>query len=451
MTLQQQLKTKKPIRILFVYGTQAGIALLAYSLFTLIDLFFVALWVGDDAAGAISALSPIIILIGAISSTIGIGGSSIISRALGERKLEKASKTAGSLFSFYWITSIAISLLCLLFMNPILHLLSAEGHLYQYAKEYLTIILIGLVASTGFSSFVRAEGASTYALLMWLIPIAFNVLLDVLLIYVAQMGIKGAAIATITSEFLSLLMSLFFFFVRKNKTYTIILKDLIPDKEVIKKAMIIGLPSLINQFFFSVLILIYNHILFNIYGENGIIALGYTVKIFTLFYLLLQGFVVGAQPLIAYTYKTNQQLMTNILIEAIGLTFLTSIILYGLGLGLMTPLLKIFTSNAAIIEIAIPIFIVLLTGMIFGILAYHLLYFLQSTEKENQALKFVMILNVALKSPLFILSLLIPNPFLILITLLLMDIISFCYSIIIFKRKSTLPGGLQWTALPKQD
>jgi len=451
MTLEQQLRTKKPGYILFVYGAQAGIALLAYSLFTLIDLFFVAKWVGDDAAGAISALSPIIILIGAISSTIGIGGSSIISRALGEKNLEKAAKTAGSLFSFYWITSLVITLLCLLLMNPILHLLSAEGNLYSYAKDYLTIIIIGLVASTGFSAFVRAEGASTYALLMWLIPIGMNVVLDILLIYQFQMGIKGAAIATIASEFLSLMMSLYFFFVRKNKSYHISFKHLIPNQNTIGKAMMIGLPTLINQFFFSIIIIAYNHILFNIYGENGVTALGYTVKIVTLFYLLVQGFVVGAQPLIAYTHQTNPKLMTNIFIESMGLTLMVAFVLYGFGLGIITPLLKIFTSNQAIIDISIPLFVILITGTIFGIFVYHLMYFFQSTGAEKKAFQFVLIVSTLIKSPLVIVALLLPNIPIVLITLFTMDFFSFIYSIILLNKKSTIPGGFKWTALPKQD
>lgn len=121
----------------------------------------------------------------------GHGGGSEISIALGKEDRERAAKTAANVFVMFWSFALLCTLLGLLFLESLLALIGAGGELLPYAKEYSVIMLAGAVTSTGFSSLIRAEGATKYALLIWVIPISVNMALDPVFIFALDMGVTA--------------------------------------------------------------------------------------------------------------------------------------------------------------------------------------------------------------------------------------------------------------------
>lgn len=183
-----EMRTQSIPKLITKYSLATFCALFFNELYNIIDTLFVSKGVGDNAMGGVSIIFPFMIIQGAVAQTIGSGSASIISRLLGKKEYEKAGNiTIHAMFAFY-LTSVVITIAGFIFMNPLLRLFGATQEIMSYAEEYFTIILIGNVFSTGFSSIIRAEGKMLYSLLIWLIPTAINVALDAVFIYALDMG-----------------------------------------------------------------------------------------------------------------------------------------------------------------------------------------------------------------------------------------------------------------------
>jgi Na+-driven multidrug efflux pump len=146
--------------------------------------------VNEFAAGGISVASPILSILGAMSTTVGTGGASIVSRMLGKGNKEDAANVTSNAMMVYWIFAIACTALGLLFIEPLLQLLGCTDSLMVYAKGYACIILLGAIISTAFSAIIRAEGDTKFSMYMWMVPVIANLILDSLFILVLKWGVR---------------------------------------------------------------------------------------------------------------------------------------------------------------------------------------------------------------------------------------------------------------------
>lgn len=244
-----KLGTQKIPKLILSFSTTVLAGLVLNSVYTLTDTLFISHAVGDNAMGGVSLILPFTILQGAIATTVGSGASAIVSRKLGEGKNGEAGNVTFNAMLIFYVTAIITTLLGFAFMNPLLKALGCTCELEIYAKEYFTIILLGNVFSTGFSSIIRAEGKMLYGMLIWIIPISINIILDAVFILVLDMGVKGSALATIICQFTSFLMSMLFFMRFTTQKF----QGIHPNKKTSIEIIGIGLPSLIQSGSLSVM------------------------------------------------------------------------------------------------------------------------------------------------------------------------------------------------------
>ena len=343
-------------KLLADMSLQTTLSLLLYSIYALTDTFFLTRGVSAYAAGGVAVISPVMMILGAVSTTTGSGAASIISRALGKGDKEKAAATAANAFLLFWLTALVFTVLGLIFMTPLLHFLGADDTLMPYAKGYARIILLGTITSTGFSSIIRAEGNTKYSLYIWIFPVIINLIFDPLFIFVFKWGVEGAAIGTVLAQAVSAGMSIYYFFFSKRDAYAIRRKHFRLKGFLLGEIISIGSPSLISQVSTSSIVILINHILLRYGGADAITAYGIVSRIQSFMILPLNGVVQGMQPIVGFNYAAKYFPRVK---KAIRLA-----IVAGFGYGTIAllagvmgarPLLRLFITEPEILRMGVSI------------------------------------------------------------------------------------------------
>lgn len=303
----EQLGSESISSLLIKQAVPASIGILVMSLNVLVDSIFVGNWIGSIAIAAINVVLPISFFIGALGMAIGIGGASIISRALGANNKEKALRTFGNQISFTLLITIAMVILGLTFVDTLIPAFGGKGSIFEMAKIYYVIVLYGvplLALNMMGTSVIRAEGKPKFAMIAMIIPSVGNLVLDYLFINVLDWGMQGAAWATTISYFLCFSYILYFFLsqiseLKLNITYLWFKFD------IIKEISALGFVTLSRQAVVSIIYLLMNNILFDLGGEAmvAVYAIIGRVLMFALFpvfgvtqgFLPIAGFNYGAQ------------------------------------------------------------------------------------------------------------------------------------------------------------
>ena len=204
----------RPIgRLLWFACSQTTLSVGVYGIYALTNAWFVSWGVGPVAFAAVNLIAPVLLALGAVATTVGIGGASLVSRALGRGDVDGAGRAAGSAFAVYWMAALLVTFVGLVFLDPLLTVLGAVGETREYAGEYALILLAGTITATGFSALVRAEGRMGFSTLLWVLPVVTQIILDPLLILGLGMRVRGAALGTVGGQTVSMAMSIWFFFI----------------------------------------------------------------------------------------------------------------------------------------------------------------------------------------------------------------------------------------------
>ncbi len=379
----EEMRTKSIPRLILKYSVSTFFALFFNELYNIVDTIFVSRGVGDNAMGGVSIIFPFMLVQGAISQTIGAGSATIISKLLGKRNYEKAGNVTFNAMAAFYTVSTIITILGLIFINPLLRLFGATEEIMPFAKEYFTIILLGNVFSTGFSSIISAEGKMIYSLLIWLIPTAVNILLDAVFIYGLHMGVKGAAHATVICYFTSFLM--WIIFIKKLSVQN--LKKLKFEFKIIKDIISLGIPMLLQLGSISVLFTFINKILSVSGGTLGINTFAYVSKVLSFAIVPFNAVTAAVSPIISYNHGAKA-------IKRLSNAFNSSIFIceaYAL-LGIIGAfkvseyILRIFTDNAQIIEQGVMALKALALAMPFLPVTLTAGTYFQATEQKANAL-----------------------------------------------------------------
>ncbi len=346
----QRLSTENIGKLLLEFSSQTTFALLVYAIYSLTDTYFLSVGINSLAAAGSSIVSPVLIALGAVSTTVGSGGASVVSRALGEDDEEKASRTVANTLLIFWTAALTISLLGTAFIKPIVYLLGTTDSIAPYAITYGRIIFLGAITSTGFSAVIRADGNARYSTAIWVIPVTTNLFLDWLFIMVLNMGVAGAALATVAGQTISASMSIYFFFFRKNRSYDIKAAYFKPDWPLIREILLIGFPSLAKNLSASVVVIITNNLLKLAGGDMALGVYAIVGRLYAGMNMPQIGIMQGMQPLVGYNF--GQQKFARVR-NTIRLSLSASVI-YGLlvcTLSLLMPavLISIFSTEDAII------------------------------------------------------------------------------------------------------
>ncbi|QXP60750.1 MATE family efflux transporter [Olleya sp. HaHaR_3_96] len=302
------LGTETISKLLIKQAVPASIGILVMSLNILVDTIFVGQWIGSTAIAAINVVLPVSFFIAALGMSIGVGGSSIISRALGANKKEKALKTFGNQVSLTLVFTVAFAAFGLYFVDQLIPAFGGKGNIFDPAKMYYEIILYG-VPVLGFvmmgNTVIRAEGKPKFAMYAMLIPSVGNLVLDYVFIGVLDLGMAGAAWAT-TGSYIASFLFIFWYFLSDNSELKINLSHFYLQRSIVSEIGSLGSVTLARQAVVSVTFLLVNNALFDYGGETSVTAYAIVgrMSMFALFpvFGVTQGFI----PIAGYNFGSEQ-------------------------------------------------------------------------------------------------------------------------------------------------
>lgn len=306
---QSPFATEPIGRLIVKFAVPSVIALLVNSLYNIVDQIFIGWGVGYLGNGATNIVFPITIIALALSMMIGNGGAAYLSLKMGEGEVETAKKGVGNAVTLVTIVSILLAVIFLVWIDPILTLFGATDVLRPFALEYGFIIGAGLpfmMISAAINSMIRADGSPKYAMLSMVIGAIINVILDPVFIFVFQMGVKGAAIATIIGQVASFVVSVLY--MPHFKSVQLNKSNFASCAKVSVNIVIFGLSSFITQFAITIVMALTNNLLAkygaqSVYGaEIPLTATGIVMKVNQIMIAILLGIATGTQPIIGYNY-----------------------------------------------------------------------------------------------------------------------------------------------------
>lgn len=312
---QAELEKQSPFatepigRLIVKFAVPSVIALLVNSLYNIVDQIFIGWGVGYLGNGATNIVFPITIIALALSMMIGNGGAAYLSLKLGEGETETAKKGVGNAVTLVTMVSLLLTVVFLVWLDPILDLFGATDVLRPYALEYGFIIGIGLpfmMISAAINSMIRADGSPKYAMLSMVVGAVINVILDPVFIFIFHMGVQGAAIATILGQVASFVISVAY--MPRFQSIRLKASAFRPGAGTCADICVFGLSSFITQFAITIVMALTNNLLAaygaaSVYGsEIPLTATGIVMKVNQIMIAILLGIATGAQPILGFNY-----------------------------------------------------------------------------------------------------------------------------------------------------
>lgn len=296
-------------RLIVKFAIPCVISLVVNALYNIVDQIFIGWGVGYLGNGATNVVFPITIIALALAVLIGDGGAAYLSLKLGEGDLDSVKKGVGNAAVMITIAGIAMLVITIVFMNPILTLFGATDVLRPAALEYGYVIAIGLpftMISTALNAMIRADGSPKFAMVSMLLGAIINTVFDPIFIFIFDMGVRGAAIATILGQIISFLVSIFY--LPRFKTFHFDRSALRLHKRVCLSVLSLGVSSFITQIAITIVMALFNNLLAvygaaSVYGsEIPLTAMGIVMKVNQIMLSILVGIAIGAQPVIGFNY-----------------------------------------------------------------------------------------------------------------------------------------------------
>lgn len=351
---EKLLGEKEIPKLLLKFSIPAIVGMLVNALYNFVDMVFIGQGVGPLGIAGVRIGFPLIVIGMAFSMLIGIGANSLISIRLGQKRKEDAELILGNAFVTMIAIGAVLTILGLVFMEPLLKLFGASQDVMPYAKGYFRIILFGVIfqmIGMGMNNFIRGEGNPKTAMLTMLIGAIINTILDPIFIFAFGWGIEGAALATILSLIISALWVLYYFFFG-NSLLKIRKPNLRIRFDILKSIVAIGLAPFAMQLAASVLVIFMNQGLAQYGGDIAVSAMGIINNIASLFMMVVFGINQGAQPIIGFNYGAQKyDRVKSTLKYAIGAATVVVTIGYA-SINLFAPqMIGLFSSDPELIDI----------------------------------------------------------------------------------------------------
>lgn len=332
---QYQKMINTPVKkLVLTLGIPTTISMLVTSIYNIADTYFVSN-LDEGAAGAVGVVFPLMAIVQAIGFTFGMGSSSMISSKLGEKKDEDAQKLGSSAFYVAISLGILLAIFSLIFINPLMNLLGATDTNKGYAMDYARYIIFGypiMIGSFVLNNILRSEGKALLSMIGLTVGGILNIILDPIFIHIFNMGISGAAVATLISQLISfiILLSMFIF---KKSIITLSPKYISNEMWVYKDVLKIGFPSFCRQGLASIATIILNNQAGKFGGDPALDAMSIVSKIFMIVFSVSLGIGQGYQPVCGYNYFAKRydrvkEAMIFTLICGLSLMLLTCVGLY---------------------------------------------------------------------------------------------------------------------------
>ncbi len=400
------LGTDKISSLLLRLSLPALIGMLSNALYNLVDAIFVGHGAGSLAIAGLSIAFPLQMIFGAFALMYGVGAASISSIMLGKGDHERASKAAGNGFSIAMITSLIIFAICFIFLDQILIALGASDNILPYARDYSKIVIFGipfLSFSMVSNNLIRATGDAKASMKIMLVGTIVNIVLDPIFIFALDMGIKGAAYATIIGQIIGSIYALAYF-LRGKYALKLHLESFKIEATMAKNTIVLGTATFVRQIGTSIIALLANNLLGIYSGDLAIAAYGLIIRLTTIFLLPTFGLNQGIQPIIGYNFGAGKIPRIRETLK-LGLYFSLALGLIGELLTELFPtiLLKMFTTDPTLLSIAVPALRIYCSAMIFiGIQSLGATYY-QAIGRGTPAVILGLLRQIILLIPLLLL------------------------------------------------
>ena len=385
----------------------AMVAMLMVLIYNLADTFFIGQTHNPILVAAVSLATPVFLIFMAVGTVFGIGGTSVISRAMGEGRQDYAKKVCSFCMWGCVVVGVAMSAFFLLFMDQILGWIGATPDTWGYTKNYLTIVsCCGPFVLIGncYSNVIRAEGQSGKAMMGQLIGNLLNVVLDPLFILVFGRDIAGAAVATVIGNVVGAGYYILYF-LRGKSTLSIHVKDCQLGGGIASGVLAIGIPASLGSLLMSVSQIIVNAMMTN-YGDMALAGIGVAMKVTMITGMVCIGFGQGVQPQLGYCvgaklWERFKKVMRFSLIFAL----VFSTVLTGVCYLLIDQIIRAFLTDVAAFDYAVQFARILLTtSFLFG-----MFYVLSNALQAMGAATAALIINLSRQGIIYIPALFILN------------------------------------------
>lgn len=300
------LRTMPIPKALLALGLPTMIGMMINALYNLVDTYFVG-GLGTSQMGAISVTYPLGQVVVGLGLLFGNGAASYISRLLGHGDKETANKVASTALYSSVSVGLVIIIFTIIFLNPVLKLLGATTSILPYAVTYASIYLISSIFNifnVTMNNIVTSEGAAKTTMCVLLTGAVLNMVLDPIFIYILNLGVAGAAIATAISQMVSTIIYFCYIFCKKS-SFGFKIKDCCFSKQIMSEILKIGIPTLVFQLLTSLSITLTN-MQAKEYGDYAIAGMGTVTKIISMGSLMVFGFIKGLQPIAGYSYGAKK-------------------------------------------------------------------------------------------------------------------------------------------------
>lgn len=294
-------------RLLRKFAIPSVIAMLVNSIYNIVDQIFIGQGVGYLGNAATTVALPILIITLAVAMLIGVGGNAFAAIKLGEKNMNEAEQTLGTVFFLSIVVGIVMAVLAFVFLTPLLNLFGATESNFTYAYNYASITIIGtpfILVGIGLSNFARTDGSPRISMATMLVGAIMNTILDPIFIFVFNWGVKGAAIATIMGQITSSILLILYFVKKGNMRLK---RENIKIRiSLIKHSIALGTSSCITQVSAVVLQIILNNSLVKygdlteVGGDVALSAMGVVLKVSMILLAVNIGIATGAQPILGY-------------------------------------------------------------------------------------------------------------------------------------------------------
>lgn len=352
----KELGTEKIGKLLMRYAVPAVIAMTASSLYNIVDRIFIGQGVGSLAISGLAVTLPIMNLSAAFGAMIGAGGSTLISVKLGQRDYDTAQRILGNIVSLNVIIGVIFAVLAIAFIDPILYFFGASENTIDYARSYMFIILLGNVIThlyLGLNSVIRSTGHPTTAMFATIATVIINAVLDPLFIYKLDMGIAGAAWATIIAQTLALVLVLK---ILSNKDEVVHFRRGIYKlrKRIVKNILSIGISPFCMQLCACFVVILINKGLQEHGGDLAIGAYGIINGVTFMFVMIVMGITQGMQPIAGFNYGAQKyDRVTQVFRYSVLYATIVMTVCFLMCELMPEPIISLFTDDAQLIRLAV--------------------------------------------------------------------------------------------------
>ena len=350
-----ELGTKPVGKLLTQYALPAIVAMTASSLYNIIDRAFIGQVVGAEAIAGLGITFPFMNLSAAFGAAVGVGASTCISVKLGQRDYKRAQLLLGNTVTLNLIIGFLFMVVCLVFLEPILRFFGASDATLPYAKEFMTVILLGNMVTHmyfGMNAVLRAAGKPKHAMYATLFTVACNIVLIVAFVWWFRWGIRGAALATIMSQSLALCWQMWLF---SDKNEILHLRRGIYRLRgyLVRNIVAIGISPFLMQTTSCVIVIFMNNQFVRYGGDMAVGAYSIANSMVMVFFMFVMGMIQGMQPIVGYNYGAEK---FDRMFRCLWLTIAcsTAILLVGWGLSMAFPrqIARIFTTDETLLELS---------------------------------------------------------------------------------------------------